>query len=62
MSAALDVAENDAADDIAKRTRSEARHVRPGLRLLKRVALEAFRNALLEAAPSPLPEVDDTTA
>jgi hypothetical protein len=62
MSAALDVAENDAADDIAKRTRSEARHVRPGLRLLKRVALEAFRKALLEAAPSPSPEVDDTIA
>ncbi len=54
--AALDEAETDAAEDIARRTRSEARHVRPGLRVLKRVALEAFRRELLAAIPSP--EVD----
>lgn len=57
FSAALDEAEGDAADDIARRTRSEARHVRPGLRTLKRSALEAFRRALLDVIPSP--EVDD---
>lgn len=56
FSAALDEAESDAADDIARRTRSEARHVRPGLRTLKRSALEAFSRALSGVLPSP--EVD----
>ncbi len=59
FSAALDEAESDAAEDIARRTRSEARHVRPGLRVLKRNALEAFRRELLAAIPSP--EVDATS-
>lgn len=62
FSSALDAAESDAADEIAKRTRSEARHVRPGLRVLKRAALEAFQRELLAALPTPSPEVDDTTA
>lgn len=61
MAAALDEAESDAAAEIAKLTRSEARYVRPGLRTLKRAALEAFRKALFAAIPSPSPEVDDTT-
>ncbi|WP_420104139.1 hypothetical protein [Bosea sp. (in: a-proteobacteria)] len=59
MSAALDRAENDAADDIAKRTRSEVRHVRPGLRILKRAALEAFRASLFEVVPAPPSEEGD---
>lgn len=62
MSAALDEGESDAAAEIAKRTRSEARYVRPGLRTLKRKALEAFRKALFAAGiEPPPPEVDDTT-
>lgn len=61
MSAALDEGESDAAAEIAKATRSEARYVRPGLRTLKRKTLEAFRKALFAVVPAPLPEVDDTT-
>ncbi len=60
MAAALDEAESDAAAEIAKQTRSEPRHVRPGLRTLKRAALKAFRDALMAALPSQSPEVDDT--
>lgn len=58
--AALDEAESDAAEDIARRTRSEARHVRPGLRTLKRSALEAFTRALTRVLPSS--EVDTPSA
>lgn len=61
MSAALDKGESDAANEIAKQTRSEARYVRPGLRTLKRKALEAFREALFAAGVPPPPEVDDET-
>lgn len=59
FSAALDEAESDAADEIARSTRSEARYVRPGLRTLKRKALEAFRKSLFAVIPIPSPEVDD---
>lgn len=58
--AALDEAESDAAEEIARRTRSEARHVRPGLRTLKRTALEAFTRALTRVLPSS--EVDTPSA
>lgn len=57
--AALDKGESDAVDEIARRTKSEARYVRPGLRILKNSALEAFRQALLDVLP---PEVGPTTA
>nr|WP_047581953.1 hypothetical protein [Methylobacterium sp. ZNC0032] len=61
MSAALDKGESDAAAEIARQTRSEARHVRPGLRTLKRKALEAFREALFAAGVPPPPEGEDET-
>ena len=54
FSAALDKGESDAVDDIARRTRSEARYIRPGLRELKRSTLAAFRKALEDVLP---PEV-----
>lgn len=54
FSAALDKGESDAIDDIARRTRSEARYIRPGLRELKRSTLAAFRKSLEDVLP---PEV-----
>lgn len=54
FSAALDKGESDAVDDIARRTRSEARYIRPGLRELKRSTLAAFRKSLEDVLP---PEV-----
>lgn len=52
FSAALDKGESDAVDDIARRTRSEARYIRPGLRELKRSTLAAFRKSLEDVLPS----------